>query len=126
LQLSRLRPGYHHHIKNSALVPAAQPAHAPAIDAIAERDGFSQAKEFCLHFRSFLHAATSMALCRASVKANAQIGHRQPFAFSDFVVDSAIFALRFRATRGMNRHAPDLAQKGFTGNHHDERRSHYH
>jgi len=26
----------------------------------------------------------------------------------------------------MNRHAPDLAQKGSTRKHHDERRSHYH
>jgi WD40 repeat protein len=39
-------------------IPTAQPAHAPAVEAIAERGGFPQAKEFSLHFRSFLHAAS--------------------------------------------------------------------
>ena len=33
-------------------------------------------------------------------------GHRQPFAFSNFVSNTTRFALRFRATRVMNRHAP--------------------
>ena len=51
-------PRHHHHVKDSALVPAAQPAYAPAIDVDAERNGFAQAKEFRLDLRAFLHSAT--------------------------------------------------------------------
>src|SRR5438094_961238 len=53
-----LSPLHHHHVKDSALVPATQPAYAPAIDVVADRNEFPQAKEFRLDLRSFLHSAT--------------------------------------------------------------------
>src|SRR5215472_4798558 len=77
----RLGPLHHDHVKDSALVPAAQPAYAPAVDVVAQGYGFAKAKEFRLHLRGFLHSATSMALWRESVKAD---GHRLSFASSRF------------------------------------------
>jgi uncharacterized protein DUF3489 len=40
--------------------------------------------------------------------------HRQPFASSRFLAETATFPLRFRATGVMNRHAPTKRRKGFT------------
>src|ERR1019366_5857140 len=47
---------HHHHKEDAAPVPAAQPAHAPALDAVAERDGCAQPQELGLHRHSHRHA----------------------------------------------------------------------
>ena len=47
----------HHEVNDSVFVPAAEPAHAPVIDLLAQFNGFRQSKEPCFK----LHAVTSMA-----------------------------------------------------------------
>jgi hypothetical protein len=44
-------------------------------------------------------------------------GHRQAFASSRFIAETATIPLRFWASRVINRRAPDLVQKGFTRSH---------
>lgn len=54
-------PHGHHHIEDAAFVPAAQPAHAPALDVVTPFNWLAQAKEFRLdwHGQSFtdIHAS---------------------------------------------------------------------
>jgi hypothetical protein len=55
----------HHNEDHSAFVPTAHPAHAPAIDSIAEGGRLEQAWELGLNF----HSDPSMALSARTVKA---------------------------------------------------------
>ncbi len=52
---------HHHHEHDSAFVPAAEPAHSPIIDAIAQRHRSAKAKEFGLKVHGYLRSDTSMA-----------------------------------------------------------------
>ena len=45
---SGARPFHHHHEQDPALVPTANPAHAPAIDSVAYGHGLEQAHELDL------------------------------------------------------------------------------
>ena len=55
----------HHHKQDSALVPATDPAHAPAINAFAQGDGPEEPQKLGLDF----HNDPSMALSGGTVKA---------------------------------------------------------
>jgi hypothetical protein len=62
---SWLSPFNHHHKQDSALVPATDPAHAPAIDRFAQGGGPEEPQELGLDF----HNDPSMALSDGIVKA---------------------------------------------------------
>ena len=78
----------HHYEQDSAFVPTADPANAPAIDSIAQRDGLEEPQELGLNF----HSDPSITLLGWTVKDEC----RQPHWW--LLLD---FVLRFRFFHGL-------------------------
>jgi hypothetical protein len=57
---------HHHDEEHSAFVPAAEPAHSPIIDTIAQGNRLAKPKELCLYVHG-LRPHTSMARLRRTV-----------------------------------------------------------